>query len=257
MAAGGGAVVRGGDTRGLSWRDKLALFFRSFLLQSVWNPRGMQNVGFCFALLPLAGRRGARGRREFLERHLRFFNTNPVLASYVLGAVAAAEAAGEREDAIESLKKGLASPLGMAGDSLMWGAVRPLAGAVAVVGSLLGFGWAPLALLAVYNGPHLYLRARGIAVGASAGPKGAREVTGAALRGAVRWTRGATAFAVGVAMALGARGDAGLEAWRVVFATVFFLLASAAARMRMPATLVAAAGAAGGVVLLVAGLNGG
>ena len=48
-----------------------------------------------------------------------------------------------------------------------------------------------------------------------------------------------------------------VELWRILAVVLFFALAYAAARARVPATLIAFGGAVGGVVLLLAGLNGG
>ncbi len=169
----------------LTRAERAGVLWRSLFLQAAWNPRGMQNVGFCFAMLPVLRRRGAdkEARRAFLKRHLGFFNTNPTLASYVLGAAAAAEAAGADETVAGRLKKGLSSPLGMAGDALLWGALRPLAATVAVLLALRGFAWAPLALVGVYGVPHLVLKARGIGVGAAAGPAGRARGARAASQG--------------------------------------------------------------------------
>ena len=239
--------------------ERVGMFWRSFLLQSVWNRRGMQSVGFCFAMLPLIHRCGEDkdARSAFLRRHLGFFNTNPALASYVLGAAAAQEVAGADASAVALVKKGLASPLGMAGDALFWGALRPLAGAVAVLLALQGVVWAPLVLLAIYNVPHLSLRVRGIGVGAVAGPMGARELLGPGLRGAVRWTRALVAFAVGLILARAVAMGGVVEPWRILAVGLFFVSAYAAARARVPVTLVAFGGAVVGLVLLLTGLNGG
>ena len=235
------------------------MLWRSFFLQSVWNPRGMQNVGFCFTMLPLLHRygEGKDGRSAFLRRHLEFFNTNPALASYVLGATAAQEVAGAGAAAVTLVKKGMASPLGMAGDALFWGALRPFAGAVGVLLALQGFVWAPLVLLVIYNVPHLLFRTRGLRVGAVAGPRGAGEVTGSGLTAAVRWTRALGAFVMGLILAKAVAAEGAVEPWRVLVVGLFFALSYVATRVRVPVMLIALGGAAAGVVLLVAGLNGG
>ena len=229
-------------------------------LQAVWNPRGMQSVGFCFSMMPLLGRVGGtpEGRRAFLRRHLGFFNTNPTFAPYVLGAVAQQEAAGADESSMAALKKGMASPLGMSGDALMWSGLRPLAGVVAVLLALNGVAWAPLALVGVYAVPHVAFKMRGIRVGVTSGPTGSKEVLGQRLKGAVRWIRALTAFGAGLILARAVANDGGVvEPWRLLSMALFLVLAYAASRLRVPATLIALGGAAGGVVLLLAGLNGG
>jgi PTS system mannose-specific IID component len=239
--------------------ERFGMFWRSFFLQAVWNPRGMQNVGFCFALMPLLGRSGAsaNARRAFLRRHLGFFNTNPTLATYAMGAAALREAEGADEAAVQTVKKGLASPLGMAGDSLMWWGLRPLAGMVGVLLATQGIAWAPAVLVAVYAVPHFVVKGRGINVGATEGPSGAGEVLGGRLKAVVRALRALAAFAVGLVLARAVAWRGALEPWRVVVVLVFLGLAYVAHRVRIPATLIALGGAAGGVVLLLAGLNGG
>lgn len=246
------------DRRRLTPGDKWALFWRSLFLQSVWNHRGMQSVGFCFVISALIKRfEGPEARSRFLRRHLGFFNTNPVLASYVVGAVAREEARGATPEAVDDVKRGLSGPLGMAGDALFWGALRPFAGAVAVALAAKGFPWAAVSLLVVYDVPCLALRVRGIAVGASEGPSGAREVLGTSLRGAVRWLRALTAFVLGLLAAEAVRDGGGFEPWRLIAVCLFFGLAYLAVRSRVPATVVGLGGAVGGIVLMMTVLNGG
>jgi mannose/fructose/N-acetylgalactosamine-specific phosphotransferase system component IID len=218
----------------------------------------MQNVGFCFAVLPMARGldREEGALRRFLLRHLGLFNTNPALASYVLGSVAAAEARGDVES-VEGIKKGLSGPLGMSGDALLWGAARPFAGLVSVLLLQFRIEWAPFVLLGLYNIPHLLLRVRGVIAGAVGGPTAAGEVRGRTFRNATNLLRGGAAFAAGMLVALAARSELGLEPWRLVAALLFFALAYAAIRLRVPVTLVAAGGALGGVVLMLMGVNGG
>src|SRR5690242_21407254 len=71
------------DEKPLSAPRQLALVARSFFLQSAWSFERMQSVGFA-ALMAGEGRRLTRGRpdaaRDYLLRHLTFFNTNPPMA---------------------------------------------------------------------------------------------------------------------------------------------------------------------------------
>jgi len=249
-----------GERRGrrLTVAGRLAVFARSFLLQSVWNPRGMQNVGFCFAILPVApGADDPRGRTAFLERHLRFFNTNPALASYVLGATAAAELAGRGATEPEELKRALAGPLGMAGDGLLWGSLRPLAALAGVVGALAFPLYAAAAMLAIYNVPHVAIRWRGVARGADLGGAAAREVIGPGLRASVRLLRGAATVLVGLTLGWAIAGAEGGAGWRSVVAGVYLVLGLAAARLGIPPTVIGLAGAVGGLVLMATGVAGG
>lgn len=237
---------------GLSARERTSLFFRSFLIQSVWNPRGMQNVGFCFAVLPVARRlRGdARARGAFLARHLVFFNTNPSLSTYVLSASASAEVALD-PDGAQKIKRALSGPLGMAGDALFWGAARPLAALAAVAAALMGARWAPAVLLAVYNVPHIVLRARGVSRGSALGALGAREVFGKRFRGLVSSLRALLFFAAGLVAALGVGAEGGATLQLLVIAGGFFLLTLVALKVRVPVTAIGLAGVVGGVAIML------
>lgn len=239
-------------------RRKIALFLRSFFLQAAWNPRGMQNVGFCFSMLSLVGRwrDDSEGRRAFLTRHLGFFNTNPVLASYAIGAAASAELAGTPEEALE-VKRSLGGPLGMAGDSLFWGSLRPLTALIGVALAAQTRTWAPLALLVLYNVPHLYFRARGITSGAERGGAAASEVLRPAFRRGVALVRAAGAFVAGLVLAFAMSGGVRIDPGRAAIAATLFALAYVAVRLRVPATVIGLAAAVGGIALMVFGSGGG
>lgn len=232
--------------------ERASILLRSFLIQSVWNPRGMQNVGFCFAMLPLLGRfRGEPDAvRDYLKRHLQHFNTNPTLSCYALGAAALAETSGDPAGATDA-KRALAGPLGMAGDAMMWWSLRPLAALAGVAAALAGHAWGALVLVVVYNVPHIALRVRGLVVGASRGPAGAREVLGPGSRRAVTLIRGACAFVAGLILALAVGGGGGADIKRLIASFAFFFLAMVALRLRVPLTLIGACGAVGAMAMLV------
>jgi mannose/fructose/N-acetylgalactosamine-specific phosphotransferase system component IID len=112
---------------------------------------------------------------------LGYFNTHPVLAGCVLGAVARLEerrAQGEpvSTDQVEALKRALASPLAALGDPLFWVTLRPLAGLLGVLGMGLfpimdrpgpdlRVLLCPLIVLLTYNAVALPLRVSGVARG--------------------------------------------------------------------------------------------
>lgn len=158
---------------------------RSLLLQACWNEQGMQNVGFAFALQPwlrAIERRGGPPAGEAIARHLEYFNTQPYMASFVLGVAgrleeeraSAPEAArAEAAQRISKLKAAFGSALAGIGDALFWGALRPACVALAIFTWLVLWsegvehpaGWAAGLFLAAYNGPALWLRWRGLALG--------------------------------------------------------------------------------------------
>lgn len=253
---------RGGALRPGGW--KWRLFVRSFLLQAVWNPRGMQDVGFFFAVSPLLHAMDEEERQAFLERHLEFFNTNPVLAPYVIGAVARAELSGQGRAESAEIKKALSGVIGMAGDALMWGGIRPAAGLIAAAVALYGLetgAWgvwaAPVVMLVLYNVPHIILKLRGVSRGMAVGPDAVTELLGPGFRRAVKTARCTAAFAAGLVLALAAAGSGGGGLPLAVTMGSFLVLGGVAARVGIPSTAVAAAGVLGGIILMVSGLYGG
>ncbi|HUK66891.1 MAG TPA: PTS system mannose/fructose/sorbose family transporter subunit IID [Anaeromyxobacteraceae bacterium] len=139
-------------------------FWRSLFLQAAWNRRGMQNLGFAYAIDPAlrALYREPERRREALARHLGFFNCHPYAAAAILGGTIHHEervAVGlEPPGAPVAYKATLQGPLAAIGDGFFWTALRPLFGAIAAVGALL-FGWpAVVSTLTIYNAIHLVLR---------------------------------------------------------------------------------------------------
>jgi PTS system mannose-specific IID component len=144
--------------------DLAKVFVRSLLIQAAWSFERMQAAGFAYALAP-ALRKLYPDAVEFEKRlnaHADYFNTQPYFAAFILGAVIRKEedrAAGRAsDDEIAALKKTLMPPLGALGDSFFWGALRPMASAVAVALLILDISWAPLAFLALFNAGHISLR---------------------------------------------------------------------------------------------------
>jgi PTS system mannose-specific IID component len=145
--------------------DLFRVFRRALLIQASWSFERMQSIGFAYAIEPVL-RKLYPDQAEYESRirlHLEYFNTQPFLASYILGAVMRMEedramgrdAGGD----IPGLKATLMAPLGALGDSFFWGALKPLAAVVAVALLVTGYWWAPLVFLVFYNAWHVGLRA--------------------------------------------------------------------------------------------------
>ncbi len=145
-------------------RTLARVFVRCLFLQAAWNRRGMQNLGFAYAIAPaLADLYADPERRKAAQaRHLCFFNCHPYMAAAIVGGAIHHEekvAAGVEPDALPlQYKSTLQGPLAAVGDGFFWTALRPFFGALAALGALL-LGWpAVVAALAVYNAIHLALR---------------------------------------------------------------------------------------------------
>ncbi len=163
--------------------DLFRVFLRSFFMQSVWNFRSLLSVGFSVCLFPVIKKLypDLESKREFLLRHLSFFNAHPYLASYALGvSIRLEEEAAQGEEhareTLERVKDLLIGPLGATGDLLFWGTIKPATLIFGMTGVFL-FHPLPLKIMALitafllYNIPHIYFRFHGIVEGYQLGVK--------------------------------------------------------------------------------------
>ena len=189
---------------------------QTLCLQAAFSNERRQGLGVAGALSPLARVWPESGdRSRFLLRHLENFNTNPAMAGPLLGAVCRLEeqaAAGEpgAVDTILRLKRGAEAPFASAGDTLVWGGVRPGAalwgGAIAL---LFGF-WGPVVFLIVYNAVHLGLRLGGVFWGYAQGERVLQLIRSTWFRRGIKgapWVM-VTGALVMIGVVLGHRGGA-------------------------------------------------
>lgn len=140
------------------------VFWRCLFLQAAWNRRGMQNLGFAYAIDPALRRIYAdpARRAEALRRHLCTFNCHPYTAAAIVGGAIHHEervAAGlEPPESPGIYKATLQGPLAAIGDGFFWTALRPFFGALGAVGALLLGLPAVVAVVVLYNVVHLTLR---------------------------------------------------------------------------------------------------
>jgi PTS system mannose-specific IID component len=224
----------------------LRSFLRSLLLQASWNRRGMQNLGFAYAIWPalewLYPLEDDRVRA--VQRHLTFFNTHPYLAPAILGGAILHEqriSRGEESpESVERFKQALMYPLAAVGDSFFWLSLRPFAGAVSVAAlPWLGLAVVPMFLL-VYSLPHLVLRARLFVLGYRLGDSVVERVARLGLprwAGALRWAvgfLGGSLVAVAGLLAAATMGPAAPRGLGIAAGVLVFLAAYAILRSRGP-----------------------
>jgi PTS system mannose-specific IID component len=240
------------------------VFWRCLFLQAAWNRRGMQNLGFAYAIEPALRSLYAEPARrsEALGRHLGFFNCHPYMAAAILGGAIHHEervAAGEEPGSGPAqYKRTLQGPLAALGDGFFWTALRPCFGALAAVGALL-LGWpAIVVVLVAYNVVHLGIRVRLFRAGYERGDELVAEVARLELPVVADRLRAAGALAAGVAGALvllpAARsGGAPALGTALVVTAIGYALLSRGVHLLRAAWLAAFAGA--GVALLAAQLH--
>jgi mannose/fructose/N-acetylgalactosamine-specific phosphotransferase system component IID len=117
------ATTNPAPTVRLERRDLLASFWRYFWsFQISWNYERMQALGFAYAMEPVLRKLFPNDAdyEAALERHLVFFNTNPVVgAPLIIGSAIAMEEAGAPASA-EGVKIALMGPLAGVGDTIIW-----------------------------------------------------------------------------------------------------------------------------------------
>ncbi|HSB19103.1 MAG TPA: PTS system mannose/fructose/sorbose family transporter subunit IID [Anaeromyxobacteraceae bacterium] len=216
------------------------VFWRCLFLQAAWNRRGMQNLGFAFAIDPALRELypDPAARLRALERHLGFFNCHPYMAAAIVGGAIQHEervARGEEPPgAPAAYKATLQGPLAAVGDGFFWTALRPFFGALAAVGALL-LGWpAVAAAVAAYNAVHLWLRWRFFRDGYRHGDEVVLDIRNLALPARAERLRVGAAALCGLAAAV--------------------VVVRAGAALGAEGGLLAAAGAAGGYLALRRGL---
>ena len=174
----------------LNKKDLINIFIRSNFLLGSFNFERMQAIGFCVSLLP-ALRKVYKDDKPAMaaamKRHLEFFNTQPFLATPIMGITAAMEekkanGADISDQTISGVKVGLMGPLAGVGDPIFWGTLRPVLAAlgagIALTGSIMG----PLIFFLVFNAIRLATNWYGVMYGYSKGTELVDEMGGNKLR---------------------------------------------------------------------------
>jgi len=193
--------------------DLAGFFLRSLFIMASLNFQRMQNLGFAFAILPLARRMGKDEKKisSFLARHLEYFNTHPYLSGAVLGSVIKLEADNGHHDQtadISRLKKSLMGPYAAIGDSFFWGSLRPLAGITAAAMAYQGSVWAPFVLLLLFDPLQVWIRMKGFMEGYRHGWQGITYIQSWDLPRLARIMRWGTVFCLAIAAACLGQGIA-------------------------------------------------
>lgn len=174
----------------LNKKDLINIFIRSNFLLGSFNFERMQAIGFCVSLLPTLRKVYKDDKPAMaaaMKRHLEFFNTQPFLATPIMGITAAMEekkanGADISDQTISGVKVGLMGPLAGVGDPIFWGTLRPVLAAlgagIALTGSIMG----PLIFFLVFNAIRLATNWYGVMYGYSKGTELVDEMGGNKMR---------------------------------------------------------------------------
>ena len=140
----------------------IKIFFRSLFIHSSLNYPGMQNLGFCYAVVPVLRQLGLQGPQKaaFLKRHLQLFNSHPYLSGAIIASVVREEirTGGREGEPTVRLKNTFMAPYAAMGDPLFSGALKPFCSVVSVLLAFMGFLFTPLVYLLLFNPVHLWIR---------------------------------------------------------------------------------------------------
>jgi PTS system mannose-specific IID component len=191
-------------------------FLRSFALQAAWNRRGMQNLGFAFAIEPAlrAIYPDPAPLAQALRRHLGLFNCHPYMAGAILGGAIHHElrvAAGqEPPETVQAFKQTLQGPLAAIADGFFWTALRPLFGALGAVSAMAAGLLGVVLVLVLYNAIHLTLRISLFRAGYLGGDALVERVSRMRLPVWAGWMRAGAVACCGLAL-----GTLILRAWKL------------------------------------------
>ncbi len=178
------------STKQLTKSDLVSIFIRSNFLLGSFNFERMQAIGFCVSLIPALKKLYKDDPAEYkrsLKRHLEFFNTQPFLATPIMGIIAAMEekkanGADISEGTLSGVKVGLIGPLAGVGDPIFWGTLRPVLAAlgagIALTGSIIG----PLIFFVAFNVIRLLTNWYGVMYGYDKGTELVDEMGGNKMR---------------------------------------------------------------------------
>ena len=217
------------------WRSHLNHLWRLFLLQGSRNERTIDGLGFYNAISPELDTWSEEEdeTRETVRRHMGYFNANPILASYILGAVINMERrrrSGDGVDVahIERMKSTLSAVLTAKGDYFFSVVLLPLGLTIACIFAMYSWYLGPVIFLALYNYFHLQARIGGYLIGVRLGEGLGNEYIRHIFR-AQGFLGGCAAFSAGVFSALvlvraGSYGGLRLSGWGIAAVVAFLVL---------------------------------
>ncbi|MEG0264650.1 MAG: PTS system mannose/fructose/sorbose family transporter subunit IID [Erysipelotrichaceae bacterium] len=123
--------------------NKMSLY--SVIEQSCFSFERMQAAGFTLSMMPTFKRIYGDQKEEIaaaMLNNMDFINTEPHMATFLMGLVVAMEENGEDRELIKGIKTGLFGPLAGLGDAIFWFTLLPISAAIccslAKEGSVLG-----------------------------------------------------------------------------------------------------------------------
>lgn len=138
--------LKNGQPRGqLTKQDVTRMGLISMIEQASFSFERMQAPGFVLSMLPAAKKifkDSKEDMSEFMTYNMEFMNTEPHMATFLMGLILSMEEHGEDRKLIEGIRNGLFGPFAGLGDAVFWFTLLPISAAIccslAQDGSVLG-----------------------------------------------------------------------------------------------------------------------
>lgn len=137
----------------LTKKDITKMGLYSVIEQSAFSFERMQAPGFTLSMLPAFKKIYGDSKKdlsEFMTYNMEFINTEPHMATFLMGLILSMEEHGEDRKLIEGIRNGLFGPFAGLGDAIFWFTLLPISAAIccslAQDGSVLG----PLLYIAIW-----------------------------------------------------------------------------------------------------------
>jgi PTS system mannose-specific IID component len=125
--------------KNIDQKDLSSTFRRYFVsFEASWNYERMQGLGYLYSILPILKKthKNKEDLKNAMKMHLEFFNTNPFIASWIIGMNVKMEDEAAPAETIRSIKVGYMGPLAGIGDSIIYFVVGGIA---MLMGSSIAF----------------------------------------------------------------------------------------------------------------------
>lgn len=132
--------IEQGEKKTLTKSDVIKSWIRWFVFaQSNYNYERLQATAFAHSMLPIIKKlyKNNEDKKAAMQRHLAFFNTEPICGSVIHGITIAMEEEKSNgnsinDEAFNAIKTGLMGPLAGVGDTLTQGIITPILLAICI-----------------------------------------------------------------------------------------------------------------------------
>ncbi|WP_416246468.1 PTS system mannose/fructose/sorbose family transporter subunit IID [Clostridium sp. HCS.1] len=161
------------ESKKLTKKDLMSLFWRAFLLPACYSMDRMQAPGFAYSIIPVLKKLYGNDKQKLAEactRHSEVYNNTFACSPFVLGIAAAMEEEANSNptfdvNSINAIKVALMGPLSGIGDTFFWGTFRIIGSGIGISLAMKGNLIGPLLFLIIYNIPNLLVRYYGVQFG--------------------------------------------------------------------------------------------